>query len=100
MQNIADHRPGGTGDNTDHPRHGRDRLFSFRVKQPLGGKAAAALFKLLEDRALTSNLDILNDDLIFRTAGEGRDFARDNNLEPFFRHYRQPGGDTFPAYRI
>ena len=57
--------------------------FLFRVKQPLGGELFLPLLEQRHERARARWLQLLDDDLVARLAGEGRDAAGDDDLKPF-----------------
>ncbi len=70
VQHVADHRARRRSDDADHIRQEGNRLLALGGEQPFGGELPFPLLKLLEQRALARRLDLINDDLIFRGAGE------------------------------
>ena len=70
MQDVADHRAGGRGDDADDARQIGQRLLARRVEQAFGGEHLLALLEQRHERADAGGLELVDDDLIF---GLGRD---------------------------
>ena len=75
------------GDVTTPITSGRNGSFFLRarVEQAFGGELLLALLQHRHQRAEAGQLDLLDDDLVARRAGIGRDPAGADDLEPRFR---------------
>ncbi len=100
VQDVANHRTGRRGDDTDHFRQPGQKLLARLVEQPLGGELALALFHQRHQRADAGGLDRLDHDLVFRRAGVGGEFAGGDDLQAFLRLEAHPAMDALPDHRL
>jgi len=94
VQDVADHRSGRRGHDTDQVRQERQRLLARRVKEPLGGKLFLALLEQHHQRAEACRLERVDDDLVLRFPGIGGEPPGDEDLEPLLgldSHAREGG---------
>ena len=97
VEDIADDRPGGRGDDADDIRQERDGLLAGGVEKAFRFKPLFPFFQQFQKRAFAGMLHRLDDDLVFAAAGIGGQFAGDNDLQPVFRLNRKTLGRAAPA---
>ena len=83
MQNVADDRAGGRGDDAHDPRHERNLALARGVEQPLVGELLPPRLEQRHQRAGAGELELLDDDLIARLAGKRREASGRDDLEAF-----------------
>ena len=80
VEDVADHRAGRRGDDSDDPRQERQPALSLRREQSFRGERLAPLLEQREQRALARDLHPLDDDLVFRPARIGGELAGGDDL--------------------
>jgi len=83
MEDVADDGAGGARHDADDLGQVRQRAFALVGEEPFGGEAALPLLELGHQRAEAGRFERLDDDLVFRRAGEGGDLAGGNDLHAF-----------------
>jgi hypothetical protein len=96
VQDVADDRAGRRGNDADHMRQEGQGLLAFCVEEPFGGELAATFLQERHQRAGAGRLQHLDDDLVFRGAGEGGDLAGGDHLHALFRLEAQAGEAALP----
>ena len=84
VEDVADHRTSGRGDDADDGGDEGQRLLSVLVEQAFGGELFLALFQKGHEGAFARRLQGLDDDLVFRLAGKSGDAAGDDHLHALF----------------
>ena len=97
VQNVANHRAGRRGDDTDDVRQEGNVLLALFFEQALGCEPLAPVLEQLEKGALPRELDRFDDDLITRAARIGRDAAGADDLHALFELEPQPAHRAAPA---
>ena len=75
VDDVADHRAGRRGDDSDHLRKERQPALARGIEQALGGERLAPPLEQRQQGALARQLHAVDDDLIFGAAGIGRELA-------------------------
>ena len=96
MEDIAYDGPRRRGNNADHARQIGQKLLAGRIEQAFGGEFLLALLKKRHECSKARRFDGLNDDLIARLAGKGRQSPRDHNLKALLRLDREARCHTLP----
>ena len=89
MDNVADNRAGGAGDNADRTRKIWDFFLMGGVKQAFGGKFLFAFFQKFEQGAGSGHFQLLNHQLVTAFAGKSGNAAGGNDFQSVFRPDRQ-----------
>ena len=100
MENVADHRAGGRGDDTDGTRQKGQRLFAIDCEQAFGSKLGLELFEQRHQRAFARQFHPFDHDLIFGAAGIGGEFASGDHLHPILRRKGQPLRPALPHHPV
>jgi hypothetical protein len=100
MQDVADDRAGGRGDDADHPRQERQKLLARLVEQAFGGELLLALFQELHQRADAGRLQRVDDDLVFRRTRISGELAGGDDVEPFLQLHPHAAIDALPDHRF
>ena len=82
VEDVADHRPGGRGDDADPARQEGQRALAIPVEQPLRLEPGAGLGQQGKQGALARDLHPLDDDLVVGAAGIGGELAGGDHLHP------------------
>ena len=96
VENVADDRADRRGDDADHLRQMRQRLFAGGVEEAFGGEPGAPFLQHLHDRADAGEFEPLDDDLIRRFARIGGEAAGGDDLHPLLRLHLQLGIGAAP----
>ncbi len=99
VQDIADHRAAGRGDDADDLGQEGKRLFAFRGEEPFGLKLGLALFQHRHQGADARGADVVDVQLVLRLAGEGRQPPGGDDLHPLLGTDPQFGHLPLPADR-
>jgi hypothetical protein len=100
MENVADHRTGGRGDDTDDAREIGERLLARLIEQAFGGEHLLALLEQRHECADAGGLELVDDDLIGGLAGIGGDAAAHHDFEPLLRLEFEPLEGALPDHRF
>ena len=100
VDDVADHRAGRRGDDADDARHVGQELLAAGVEQAFGGQPPLALLQQRHQRAGAGRLEIVDDDLVFRRAGIGRQLAGGDDLHPLLGAEVQPAHRALPDHRV
>ena len=100
VQNIANHRAGGGGNNTNGFRQKRNRLFAFCVEQAFGLQRFFARLQHRHQRADARRFHCFDDELVFRAARIGGELAGGNHLHPRFGLVLEAAHRAFPAHCV
>ena len=80
MQDVADHRAAGRGHHAHHLGQEGQRPLAVGVEQALGLQLLAPVLQELQQRAFARQLQAVDDDLVARRAGIGRELAGGDDL--------------------
>ena len=100
MENVADHRTCGRGDDPDDPGQVGNGLLALSLEQAFGGELSLALFEQRHQRADARGLDVLDDDLIGRLLRIRSDLAGGDDLEPLLQFRAQPAEAAAPDHGV
>ncbi len=100
MENVADHRTGGRGDDADDAREVGELLLARLIEQAFGGEHLLALLEQRHERADAGGLELVDDDLIGGLAGIGGDAAAYDDFEPLLRLEFEPLEGALPDHRL
>ena len=100
VENVADHRPGGRGDDADDLGQVGHGLFAVVVEQALGGQGLAPVLEQLEQGAFAGRFYVVDDDLVLRAPRIGGQPAAADDFEAVLGGMAQAGGDAAPAHRL
>ena len=90
VQDVADDRAGRRGDDADDARQVGQGALACLGEQTLRGERLAAGFEQRHQRADAGRLQRLDDDLVFRLAGERGELAGRHHFDAFFRLELEP----------
>ncbi len=100
VQNVADHRPGGRGDDADPPGQKGQRPLARRIEQPFGRELRLQPFEQLHQRARPGQFQPFDDDLIFGPARIGGQPPGRDHLDPVFGAKGEARHAAFPHHRV
>ena len=100
VEDIANDRTGWRRDDSDRGREVGKRPLAAFVEQPLSGERTAAPVEQRHQRALTRQLEPVDDDLVFRAPRVGGELAGGDHFRTVFRSKGQAPGLAAPKHGI
>ena len=100
MQDVADDGAGRRGDDADQFRQERQLLLSRCVEQAFGGEFLLALLDQRHQCTEPGRLQCLDNDLVFRLSGIGRQSPGNEDFEPFLGLETHASESGLPDHRL
>ena len=100
VENVADDRARGRGDDANHFGQEGDELLAGGVEEAFAGELAPTLLQQGHEGADPCGLDALHHDLVGGFARKGGDLAGRDDLQPLLRLGAHAGVGAFPDHRV